>query len=480
MRILLLLLIGLSSAAHAASVSVTSIAMPEYLEKPNLQVELAAVQSSMANDTKGQVALIRLADSKDLLKTIYSSSFVRFAQLQQQIPQGLLVTKGRVTLQQLASQYPTVIVKQSENDYLARLPIIIDIDAGLTLSDKQRLLLSTDRGSFVHNNGELIVDGGAIIGWDSRTGNASRFSGDSSEFRAFIIAFGGSSSHFNRATIASLGFDASSSYGFTARTATVATLNMLSSAERKIVEKPPRVAIQSSEFSDMYVGVYMDGASDSYIIDSAVKDSIDTGVQVANQSRNINIVRNTVSGTRLKHGIVVSTGVEQSTVMHNTVTTSTRSGILLDRLTSSATVAFNDVNGNRKDGISVYESQAPILYGNRVYKNGSHGIRVRSSQNAMLQHNIILGNQGSAVYLHRNDSSEDSQSTAQVLGGLMVENASGAIYASGQQELIIGALKTEGNGAQEFRGDLTAKAGDIIVATWKEGTAALVTEVSDK
>lgn len=464
------------SSAHA--VNVTSVAMPEYLQKPEIPqgIPLEQFGKDVAPRQQGKIEILRLADSKDLLKTIYSSSFVRFAQLQQQIPQGIVLTDGNITLERLSSELPNIVEKRSNGDFLARLPIIIDIGAELVINNSQRLLLARDKGVFIHNNGTLTVIGGSIFGWDLTTKTMSDYAGDVSLFRPFIIAFGGSVTRLKSASIGALGFDESSSYGFTVRTATPATLDRLSPRERQIVEKPPVVFVQDSQFSDMYVGLYMDGAVDSYVVDSDIADSIDTGILIANQSRNITLLRNAVSGTQNKHGIVVSTGAEKSVVMHNKVYLNERSGVLIDRLASPALIAFNDIHANGKDGISVYESFTPEIYGNRVYKNRSHGIRVRGSQAAKLHHNIILSNQGAGVYLHNAASNSDTEASAEVLGGLIVENASGAVYANDQTSLILGGLKIENNGAQEYRGDLTSKTGDIIVATWKDGTAALITE----
>ena len=484
MRIALLIvaLASFASFATTPSVQVLDVA-DQYDTKPRIPNALIEKSDSLFADiaskqTRGRVSKIRLGESKDLLKTIYSSSFSDFAQLQQQIPQGIFVTSGTVTLAQIAKKFPDNIEKQGTKDFIAHLPIIIDIGGALRIEGGQTLKLSANTGSFLHNSGELYLNNATLLGWDQSTTSASVASAANNRFRPFVIAFGGSKTLVKSSTIASLGFEQSSSYGFTARTATLAALNMLSPTERRVAEQPPAIKVVDSSFADMFVGVYLDGASNSQIINTKITNSRDTGILITNDANGIYIADNTVAQTKTKHGIAISTGASDVFVFNNNLHSNTRNGLLIDRVTSPVIVAFNSIHANYKDGIGVYESSGSQIYGNKIYKNQINGIRVRSSTATQLLHNIALSNRGAAVYIQQRIGADGKPrfplTSSTVFGGLMVENRGGAIFASGFEDLVLGNLRVENNGSRPYRGELESVTADIILNTWKDNTAALV------
>ncbi len=484
MKIVLLLVAIASFASIAATPSVQVLdAVEGFNTKPSVPAALIETSDSLFTDiasknARGRVSKIRLGESKDLLKTIYSSSFSRFAQLQQQIPQGIFVTNGTVTLAQIAKRFPDSVEKQSEKTFVAHLPIIIDIGGALRIEAGQTLKLSANTGSFIHNSGELLLNNATLLGWDVSNKSASVAHTDNSRFRPFVIAFGGSKTLVTSATIASLGFEQSSSYGFTARTATTAALNMLSSSERHVAEQPPAIKIVDSSFADMFVGIYLDGASNSQIVNTKITNSRDTGLLVTNDANGIYIADNTVAQTKTKHGIAVSTGASGVFIFNNNLHSNARNGLLIDRVTSPVTVAFNAIHANRKDGIGVYESSGSQIYGNKIYNNQINAIRLRSSTDTKLLHNIALSNRGAAVYVQQRIDVNNEQTyplaSSTVFGGLMVENRGGAIFASGFENLVLGNLRVENNGSRPYRGELESVTADIILNTWKDNTAALV------
>jgi poly(beta-D-mannuronate) C5 epimerase len=479
MKYAIFAVLWVSFASFGAQFNVSSITVPvgatqqPILPESFYSKEQLLASYSVTKDT-AQTQVIRLSETKDLLKTIYSANFVRFAELQQQIPQGILITGGSIKLSQLSQRFPKWLTKVNTNTFLALIPIIIDVSGEFIIEEKQTLLLSQQKGSFVHNNGKLLVNKARVVGWNERRQSNSQYNGNPSTFRPFIIGFGGSESIFIDSSFQSLGFEDPSSYGITIRTATPAALKMLSPNEKKKVSTPPILNVIGSNFDDMFTGVYMDGAHLSQITQSIFTNSVINGIHIHSQSTDILIKQNDVSGTKAKHGIVVSNDSSNIVIVRNKTHGNFRSGLLFNQQSNKNLVAYNDSYNNGGDGISIYESNDILFYGNKVYQNKSHGIRVRGALRAKLHQNIILGNRGAAVYFNSKQPSE--KTSGEVFGGLMVGNKSGAIFAENIKMLDLGALKTENNGSRTFRGDLENLTADIIATTWKDAKAIRITE----
>ncbi|WP_100643163.1 right-handed parallel beta-helix repeat-containing protein [Alteromonas facilis] len=484
MRAIFIIALLASLSISASAVEVESVNIPVGANiHPQVPDELLALSESSAQSStsRGKSSLIRLSESKDILKAIYSANFARFADMQNQIPLGILIEEGDVSLSRLSKQFPQwVIAENTTNTYLAKLPIIIDVGAQLSLNNNDTLKLSQNHGSFIHNSGTLNIIGAKVSGWNETNNQTSKFNGDPSHFRPFIIGFGGSKTYISNAHIESLGYDESSSYGLTIRTATAAALNMLNAAERSIAERAPSIIIKNSTVMDLFTGIYLSGANNSAIVDNRFEGNTSNGIHVHHDSSYILINRNSVLGTKNKHGIVISSGVTNSFVTRNSVQNNAKSGIVIDKLSMHNLVAYNDISHNGSDGISVYESDSNRLYGNRSYQNGGHGIRVRSAQSTLIHHNILLANQGAGVYLHLKHANDNAPPISnnfvwgEIIGGLMVENSSGAIYSEQTFELVIGEIRAENNGSRAFRGDLELFEAAIINASWRDGTAAKI------
>lgn len=173
--------------------------------------------------------------------------------------------------------------------------------------------------------------------------------------------------------------------------------------------------------------------------------------------------------------------------MHNQVSSSGRSGIMLDRQSENNIIAFNKTSNNGGDGITMYESNNNVLYGNQAFNNQQHGIRIRNSIDIAMQHNVVLSNRGSGIYIHTRDLSDHSyrdlkldpyeqRVAGNIVGGLIAGNQSGGIFAENFEFLGLSNLNIEQNGksTSQFRGDLLPLESDITLKLWEADAAILV------
>ncbi|WP_165870424.1 right-handed parallel beta-helix repeat-containing protein [Alteromonas sediminis] len=430
------------------------------------------------------VSIDRLEASREYLRSVYSRNFLMFANIQKQLPRGIFIDGGRITLTALSEQLPRLVKRLDSGMFVARLPIIIEADAALLIEPGDTLRLSAERGAFIHSNGKLVVDSARVEGWLESTNSYSVYSGDEKAFRPFIQSYGGSETFLINAKFTSLGHDSGGSYGISLKSASPKLLTKLSGAERQQTAKPPTGYIVDSEFNDLYFGFYSFGAKDVVIVGNRYNNNIIYGIDPHDYSVNLLIADNTVVGTQ-RHGIIVSRHVNDSFIVHNVSKNNARTGIMVERESRNNVVAFNETYNNQGDGITIYESPNNLVFGNRVYDNADHGIRVRNSTDIKLHHNIVLNNRGAGVYFHVRDLSYQTErdlnidpyrmeSSGEVIGGLIAYNNSGGIFSEKALSLTLAQLRLESNGSRPFRGDLEQHYAAIKVTTWDSQNAAQV------
>ena len=143
------------------------------------------------------------------------------------------------------------------------------------------------------------------------------------------------------------------------------------------------------------------------------------------------------SGTRKKHGIIISREVNNSWLFSNVSTGNALSGMVLDRQSSGNVVADNEFIDNGSDGLTLYESPDNIIWGNKSVSNGSHGYRVRNSTNIKLYDNIAINNAYTGINGHAKvlppgsrdlelDPYDDEFSMV-IVGGRLVHNGGGPV-----------------------------------------------------
>lgn len=354
-----------------------------------------------------------------------------WASRQLSMPKVIFIDGGYVTPRQLARALPKQYFAETQPGvYVARLPI--DILPGATLhigKDVKDFRLSLDRGAFIVNEGDLFVSNSRLEGWNEAK-NAPAWFEDEKDFRPFIVSWGGSRTYVIHSVVAHLGYAASKAYGL--------SISQFSPTLDPILKrKQPTGWLLNSEFYDNWYGFYCYEAQDVVIRGNTYHDNIKYGIDPHDRSHGLIIAQNTVYGTRIKHGIIVSREVNDSWIIDNTSYNNGLSGIVIDRSSVRNVVALNKSYRNHSDGITVYESPNTLIWRNLVTANNRHGIRVRNSIDVNLRDNVAVGNGLSGIYGHIENLSDTGRNlkldpfhpsiSMTVVGGKLVSNGSGPV-----------------------------------------------------
>lgn len=354
-----------------------------------------------------------------------------WAMRQSSLPKIISIEGGYVTPRDLKRELPAQYFDEPEKGvFVARLPI--DIKPGATLhigEDVKDFRLSFDRGAFLVNEGKLFLMGSRLEGWNEAKRGPSEYR-DKHEFRPFIVSWAGSETYIVRSVVAHLGFAATKAYGV--------SISQFSPKLEPVFHRPaPTGWLLDSEFFDNWYGFYCYEALGVVILRNNYHDNIKYGIDPHDRSRQLIIAQNRASGTKEKHGIIVSREVNDSWIFDNKSFENALSGIVVDRSSVNNVVAHNEVYRNHADGITVYESPNTLLWQNLVVGNYRHGIRVRNSVDADLRDNVAIGNGLAGIYGHiknLNDTGRNihldpfSQTISMtVVGGMLVSNGSGPV-----------------------------------------------------
>jgi len=343
----------------------------------------------------------------------------------------IVVEGGYVELSQFTRSLPKEFFEESgESSYIARLPILIRHGAVLQIGPGARQLrLSQERGSMLANEGTLFVIGSEIIGWNETQRAPARFR-DKHEFRPFIVGWGGSRTYIAESRIAHLGYASTKSFGLSLSQYGELTI------QRKAWPRPTGWVL-NSQIEDLWYGFYSWEADDVVLRGNRFHDNIKYGIDPHDRSRRLIIAENDVSGTREKHGIIISREVNDSWIVGNRSHDNKLSGIVLDRQCSNTVIAHNLTFRNGSDGIVISESSHNILWSNLSTGNRHHGIRLRNSLDVRIQDSSAIANGLAGIYGVSRDLSQTDRDlkedpyeealTLSVVGGQLSANGSGPI-----------------------------------------------------
>jgi poly(beta-D-mannuronate) C5 epimerase len=422
---------------EAKTYSITSPPVePLLMDKPKLPdlsgYTLQAMQKKIVRSKPGKVAIKRMM-LEDSLKEFVGgdNKMAEWVARQHGIPQAIFIEDGYMTLQELAKKVPKQYLSEtSPGVFLARLPIVVGKNGILEVDKKTtELRLSQDAGAFLVNDNLLFMSDTKLTGWSEKANGPSTFKAPK-EFRPFLLSWGGTQTYMFNTKVASLGYNNSKSYGISI---SQYTPNMKAQMNRP----EPTGWIVNSDFSDMWYGFYCYETRDFVVKGSTYHDNIIYGIDPHDRSHGLIIAENTVYGTKKKHGIIVSREVNDSFIINNKSYDNHLSGIVLDRNSVNNLVAYNEIYRNHTDGITLYESADNLLWGNRVFANKRHGIRVRNSTNIKLYENLAIGNGLMGVYGHIKDLSDtdrdikldpfDAEVSLILVGGELTSNGSGPL-----------------------------------------------------
>jgi poly(beta-D-mannuronate) C5 epimerase len=296
--------------------------------------------------------------------------------------EALVVLRGSYRLDELARAVADASVLAQDGDvFTLRRPLVIRRGAALMVDAGSEVRLSTRRGAFVVNGGQLTLRDASVTSWSGRRGAPSRL-GHDRRFRPFVAAIGGSWTGITGSTLSHLGYRAAKSYG----------LSLVSGPAALPAAAPPTGRITESRITGNYYGLYSYEADDLLIAGNLFDDNIVYGIDPHDRSRGLVIAGNSAIGTLRRHGIVVSRGVSDSWIFDNRAIGNAGTGIVIDAASSGNVVADNLAGANRGDGISLFESGHNLVWGNLAIGNRKSGLRIRNSWGLEVHHNRFVGN----------------------------------------------------------------------------------------
>ncbi len=312
-------------------------------------------------------------------------------------PQAIVIESGHYTFTQLYEEIhkedpeSKMIVKLEGNKYLLRMPLGVLIGASLVISDQDtpELLLSKQANAFLVNAGEMFIVKTTVKGWDEVKNGPSKYV-DKTDYRPFITSWGGAHLYIASSRIESLGYLKGKSYGvsYSACTSCMKVNPFLPHATGAVVD---------SYFTDMFYGFYSYEAYDVAIVNNEYDNNVIYAIDPHDRSRRLIIANNKTYGTHYKHGIIVSREVNDSWIFGNHSHNNKGSGIMIDRISRNNVIANNLSEHNEQDGLTYFESQDNISWGNVFRYNKRNGILARNSWGIKSYNDDILMNGGVAV-----------------------------------------------------------------------------------
>ncbi|MBD1550811.1 mannuronan 5-epimerase AlgG [Pseudomonas typographi] len=460
----------------AADAGPLAMAPPKLPDLSGYTVE--AAKGKVDRSKQGKVAVRRMMQESPLKAFIGGDNkLAAWVGKQRGIPVAIFIDGGYMNFADLAKTVPKQYLHETAPGiWVARVPIVVSHGATLEIDGRVKdLRLSQDGGSFLVNDGKLFTFDTKVTGWSEAANRPSTFKSPD-EFRPFLVSWGGTETYLVNTVMASMGYNASKSYG-------VSISQYTPSMKAQMNREEPTGWIIGSTFSDMWYGYYCYETRDFVVKSNTYKDNVIYGIDPHDRSHGLIIADNDVYGTHKKHGIIVSREVDNSFIINNRSHGNNLSGVVLDRNSVGNVVAYNEIYQNDSDGITLYESGDNLIWGNKVLANKRHGIRVRNSTNIRLYENIAMANKLTGVYGHIKDLSNtdrdikldpfDAEVSLILVGGQLSGNGTGplAIDSPLSVELykvsMLAPSKSSGITFNGVLGDNQAEIMDLLVRQQK-------------
>lgn len=438
---------------------------------PNIeQYNIREIESLLSQyRVKGSAKVIRMVEAFQTVSLYQREALDDWGRLQGQFPKVILIESGVVDIEHLISSLPETAIERDDNAVLVKYPIVVAHGGTLVLKDVEDFRLAQETGSFLLSMGNLFVLDSQISAWSIDNDKPAYYSGNKKSFRPFITTFGGSESYFANSQFQSLGYQAIFSYGISVYTNNQSLIKGSRGAEKEALSRYAKAWLVNNEFIDMYFGFYCFHAKGLVVANNTYIDNIIYGIDPHDFSSELIIANNTVYGTKVKHGIIVSREVTDSYIFGNKSFKNNRSGIMLDRSSERNVIANNTLYENGGDGISIYESDNNKVVNNRVFRNKEHGIRARNSQDIQIEGNAVVANKLAGVFFHIRNLDDhthrdleldpyEKQVSGNLIDNVVMKNKSGGVYAADFNYIGIQSLNMSQNGgapaAIGFIGDL--------------------------
>lgn len=377
------------TVSDAATPATPTIELPDVAKYDRASVEAIAAQLPQEHNGKATLAT---TDGEKCLSECFGGKLRKGFEAMQGTAETRVIKLqgGNITLEEVVSQVADSAAASMEGDTLTLgLPLLVGPDATLVIKGA-KLKLLTERGVFLANQGTLILLDTEISSWDAGTQKPTTSSEDGKSFRPFVTSYAGSKMYLAGCKLNYLGYLSPSAYG----------CSLTSHPQRNTPESDgawPTGTIVDCTFEGLYYGFYSFEARDVAIVNNKYVDSIRYGIDPHDRSTRLTIAKNSVTGTKEKHGIIASRNVTDSFIFDNDSRTNAGTGIMLDRQCSNIVIANNRVVDNLDTGIAAFESRDNQVVNNLIAFNAGNGFRVRNCQELLLQDNIVVGNEGFAV-----------------------------------------------------------------------------------
>ncbi len=313
-------------------------------------------------------------------------------------PRIIVIQSGIHTLGSLAMQLDSLagepLVERDGDIVTLRAPLLVGEGAGLILSGQEASTyrLSANAGAFMAVGGKLFIQDTTVTSWDETLRKPRSSSKDTrGVFRPFIVGWSNSEMYIGGSVLDSLGYAASKSFGltFSAGPKTIAKV-------RAQLRNPTGIVVENY-FHNFEYGFYSYEANDISLIGNEFAENVLYGVDPHDRSQRLLIALNTAHDTMVKHGIIISRGVDASWMVGNVVFHNKGSGLMLDRDSVDNLLYGNLSFENDQDGVTFFESSCNLAVANAFLHNGRSGVRMRNSWDIAILDNAIVNNKLEAI-----------------------------------------------------------------------------------
>jgi poly(beta-D-mannuronate) C5 epimerase len=455
----------LEKTAALSSYTVTAVP-PDKIKKitppvlPDISgFTMAALRAATPDIAPVKLAVQNLEDAYVRVKRLVPE----FGEMQQRLdPGAIIVDEGVYSLDAIFTTVndPTYLNKQPDGTFVLHVPMLIKSGGTLVIRNN-KLMLSVNDGGLIASFGKLYVVDSTIKGWDTKTNKPAVFRGED-KFRPYLVAWCGSQMYLGGSTFAHMGYFDSKEYGIT-YTSCFDTIYQpdfghLPGATGWVID---------NTFEDIYYGFYSFESDNIAILRNTYVDNIIYGIDPHDRSKHLLIGHNKVSGTKQKHGIIVSREVNDSFIFNNVSENNAGSGFMLDRKSVNNVVAYNISRNNQGDGLTFYESENNLSYGNTLIGNKNSGMRIRNSWDIVSQNDVINANSGVGIQAYTDDLMKgrekkrnlkvdpyEQRVTLHISGVEMVDNVLAQFKTENIEELVLSDMKTFRSPERFFSGDL--------------------------
>lgn len=344
---------------------------------------------------------------------------------------------------------PNALQELAPGQWLLTANLRVEAGAQLRIAAPEvRLLkLRSDPAGFVWIKalgGQLDFADTCVTSWDTRS---QRYDENYQDGRSFVLARDGARMNVERSDLRYLGYDGPESYGLAWR---------VRGTTGQIVE---------SYVSHNFYGVYSFDMDGLVIRGNEVHHNIMYGIDPHTRSNRL-VIEGNVSHDNGKHGIILAEDCSDSQVRNNVVYNNLHHGIVIFQRSNNNIVEGNTSYGNGGHGINVNDSTNTIVRGNNVYDNLEAGIGVGQGASAtqvignqvqanrrdgvtfysdvkdnMLRDNLIAGNTRFGIYVK-------SEGDLTVEGNTVADNAVG-VYLNVARALDISQQTNQIRGNRE-------------------------------